>query len=120
MGTTTDIELIERLRARERELAARLERVKRDRRRSRGALDPDFAEQAVERQNDEVLDGLDVVEQRELVATRSALRRIDAGCFGICDECGGDVDPLRLEADPSVECCVRCAEAREAEQTARA
>ena len=106
-------ELRERLRAKETELSARLERVKSDRRRSRGPLDPDSGERAVERENDEVLDALDRIERGELATTRGALRRIDAGCFGSCDECGGDVDPLRLEADPSVERCIRCAESRE-------
>jgi DnaK suppressor protein len=107
-------ELRKRLSAKETELSARLERVKSERRRSRGPLDPDSGERAVERENDEVLDALDRIERGELDTTRAALRRIDAGGFGICDECGGDVDPLRLEADPSVERCIRCAESREA------
>ena len=107
------LELVERLKARHAELSARLRRVSADRSRRGRPLDPDFAEQAVERENDEVLDALDQVERGELEAIAAALRRIDAGCFGICDDCGDVIDPLRLEAQPAAECCLRCAEARE-------
>lgn len=113
MGEASDswlLELGEALRQREAELATRIARVQADRRRTSQPLDPDFEDQAVQRENDEVLDGLDHVERQELAATRIAIRRIDAGCFGICDACGRDVDPLRLEADPSVATCLACAE----------
>lgn len=112
-------ELAERLSIREAELVRRLEKVQADRRRTRGPLDPDFAEQAVERENDQVLDALDSLERGELVRTRAALRRLDAGCLGICDDCGEDIDPARMDVDPSVDSCIGCAEAREARGGAR-
>jgi len=106
--------LYERLRERRRVLSLRMKRVRDDRRRASGPLDPDFAEQAVQRENDEVLDVLSDAEQRELEQLDAALARIDSGCFGICDACGADIDPLRLEALPSADLCIECASQREA------
>ena len=91
-------ELVARLEIRRAELSARLARVSADRRRSEAPLDPDFEEQAVERENDEVLDALDVAERRELDSIEKVFRRLDEGCFGICDECGEGIDPRRLDA----------------------
>ncbi|MEZ4217772.1 MAG: TraR/DksA family transcriptional regulator [Myxococcota bacterium] len=105
--------LYERLRERRRALERRLGRVTGDRRREGGALDPDFAEQAVQRENDEVLDVLSDTERVELGHIDAALARIDAGCFGICDACGADIDPMRLDALPSADLCVDCATERE-------
>jgi len=107
-------ELIERLRRRRAEILERLERVRTDRRRAKAPLDPDFEEQAVELENDEVLDVLDDVERRELEAIEAALRRIDAGSFGICDDCGEAIEPRRLEVHPEASRCIACEQAREA------
>jgi DnaK suppressor protein len=43
-----------------------------------------------------------------------ALERIDEGDFGTCEECGEQIATARLELDPSVTLCIRCA--TEAEQ----
>ena len=107
--------LLERLRTRKLALEKRISRVSADRRRSKGALDPDFAEQAVQRENDEVLDALSEAEHKEITMISAALKRIDAGSFGLCDECGADIDRKRLEALPSAAYCIECAEAREEE-----
>ena len=42
-----------------------------------------------------------------------ALERIRQGSFGECAECGGDIEPRRLEAIPWARYCVKCQEARE-------
>ena len=39
----------------------------------------------------------------------AALRRIDEGEFGYCQDCGEDIGPKRLELDPTVPSCVSCA-----------
>jgi len=106
--------IIDQLRSRNRELGERLARVEADRRKAGGPLDPDFAEQAVERENDEVLDALVAAERGELARIGRALERIEADCFGICDDCGDEVDPGRLEALPEAALCLPCAEASEA------
>ena len=116
MNEATRIEpaLIAHLSAREKELTRRLERVKANRRRAKEPLAANLREQAIQRENDPVLDEIDDVERRELLRTRAALKRIDAGCFGICDDCGADIDPYRLEVDPAAANCIECAERREA------
>ncbi len=39
----------------------------------------------------------------------AALQRIDNGSFGICLQCGEDINPKRLEFDPSTPVCIECA-----------
>ncbi len=42
-----------------------------------------------------------------------ALRRIESGDFGLCDECGQDIEIKRLEARPTATLCVACKEEEE-------
>mgnify|MGYP006293093859 CR=1 FL=1 len=39
----------------------------------------------------------------------AALRRIDSGDFGLCVRCEEEIDPRRLEFDPTVLLCIDCA-----------
>ena len=39
----------------------------------------------------------------------SAIERIEEGDFGSCEECGEEIAAARLELDPSVTLCIRCA-----------
>lgn len=48
-----------------------------------------------------------------LARARKALERIDAGDYGHCAVCDEPIDPRRLEFDPTVEQCIRCAERAE-------
>ena len=41
---------------------------------------------------------------------RLALRRIEEGEYGWCEECGRDIPEARLEIDPAAEHCVACAQ----------
>jgi DnaK suppressor protein len=51
---------------------------------------------------------------RQMLKTLAqALERIRNGNFGECAECGGDIEPKRLEAIPWARYCVKCQEARE-------
>lgn len=53
---------------------------------------------------------------REVVLLRKiekALRKIDEGEFGICEECGEEIGVKRLEARPVADLCVRCKEEQE-------
>lgn len=45
----------------------------------------------------------------ELVRITAALKRIDAGNYGLCARCQEEIIAGRLEIDPSVLLCVRCA-----------
>ncbi len=42
-----------------------------------------------------------------------AIERIDAGTFGICEECGCPIPKMRLKALPFATLCVKCREAEE-------
>ncbi len=99
----------QRLEARLTQLMQRLHKVESDRRRQRNPLDPDWEEQAITRQNDEVLDGLDTEGHREIETIRAALNRLDSGSYGICISCGEPIAPARLEALPYAVQCIACA-----------
>lgn len=47
-------------------------------------------------------------EQQHLGLIESALRRIEAGTFGLCQTCGKPIAPERLEALPWANDCVDC------------
>jgi DnaK suppressor protein len=50
-------------------------------------------------------------EFNQLRAVRAALRRIQEGTFGTCQECEEDIHPKRLAAVPWATFCIRCQEA---------
>jgi len=87
----------------------RLEAIQDDRRRSKVPLDPDFADQASERQNDETLDALDQHGRDELAAIEAALDRLEAGTYGRCVHCGDPIGEKRLYAMPAAIACLSCA-----------
>lgn len=37
-----------------------------------------------------------------------ALRKIEEGTYGLCEKCGNQIDPQRLEAFPSATSCMDC------------
>jgi DnaK suppressor protein len=45
-------------------------------------------------------------ERQRIIA---ALKRLDEGEFGYCAVCGEDIEPKRLEHDPTVPNCIACA-----------
>ena len=56
------------------------------------------------------------IRERELnliFKIKSALKRIDEGTFGICEECGGPIDAKRLRARPVTTMCIDCKTAQE-------
>lgn len=72
--------------------------------------DADFEEQAVETQNNEVVEQIDREAQVELSQINKALERIEAGSYGECSNCGADISEQRLQALPHTDRCIRCAE----------
>lgn len=66
------------------------------------SLDCDIAVNAVER------------EAKELVSIREALDRIADGSYGICADCGEEINPKRLEALPFAILCIECKKKAEA------
>lgn len=94
--------------ARLEELRARLEKVD-------AALDepanPDLEDQAIELEDDEVLEGVGKAGQREIRLLEDALNRIEDGTYGECAQCGEQISDARLEAVPFAVLCKNCANA---------
>lgn len=100
----------QKLTARYAEIQARLARIVSDERRANKPLDADFAEQAVERENDEVLAALDGSIRAEMAQIEKTLARLDDDKYGVCETCGAAIAPKRLEALPHATRCVTCEE----------
>lgn len=47
--------------------------------------------------------------QRELDDLDTAIRRLEAGTYGVCQRCGQAIAPARLEARPDATLCIDCA-----------
>ena len=72
--------------------------------RTQDASDRDYAMSHLERNSDRL---------REV---QSALRRVAAGTFGVCDGCEENISPKRLAAIPWAPFCIVCQEAADREQ----
>ncbi len=72
-------------------------------------LDDDFAEQAIDRADDEALDAVEQSALAEIELITRALGRLETGTYGTCTACGGAIAPKRLEAMPAAGLCIRCA-----------
>lgn len=95
------------LQARRASLQARLARIKRDVTRGHSG---DSAEQAQERENDEVVDAIGNETRQSLLAVQVALDKIASGTYGECEACGEAIGIDRLQAIPEATRCVGCAE----------
>ena len=69
----------------------------------------DWEEQAVEREGDEVLEGMGVNGQMELRQIEAALHRIVEGEYGFCTKCGAEIGEERLDLLPHTPFCRACA-----------
>lgn len=69
----------------------------------------DWAEQAQERENDEVLESIAAETQESIVHLQAALARVADGSYGECETCGEAIDEARLQALPEATHCMRCA-----------
>lgn len=70
----------------------------------------DSAEQAQERENDEVVDAIGNETKQSLHAIQVALDRIADGSYGECEGCGEGIGEARLRAVPEATRCVNCAD----------
>jgi RNA polymerase-binding protein DksA len=58
--------------------------------------------------------GLVSNEQQVLYRINEALRRVDDGTYGKCEECGSNIKETRLKALPFATMCISCKEKDEA------
>ena len=69
----------------------------------------DWEELATAREGDEVLESIGVGSQEEMRAINAALLRIEAGSYGVCLRCGGNISEARLDLLPFTPFCKDCA-----------
>ena len=93
------------LRERRKELAARVSSIDAA---LQAPLSADFEEQAGDLEGQESLETIESVALKEIAAIDAALKRIAAGTYGICVECGAPIASKRLEAVPTALRCVSC------------
>ena len=92
------------------QLMARVQDITAEVRHEDKPLEKDFEEQAVETQNDQVLDALDDEARLELKQIDAALVRMDDGSYGECVACGNEIPVARLQAVPFADKCIDCAD----------
>lgn len=69
----------------------------------------DWAENAVEKEDDEVRFGIGMITKKEILEVENALHRIKTGEYGTCVVCGQPVNKTRLELLPQTPTCIQCA-----------
>lgn len=69
----------------------------------------DLNDQAIDIEDDEVLEGLGLAAQKEVGLLNLALERIEDGTYGICRKCDGPISDQRLNAVPYAPLCKACA-----------
>ena len=55
-------------------------------------------------------------ERRLISKIKDALKRLELGAFGICEECGEDISDKRLKARPVTTRCINCKTNQENEE----
>jgi len=69
---------------------------------------PDTADLAVQDADGDQQISLMEIRNQEREQMEEALRRLDEGCYGICDDCGREIGEGRLKAVPFARRCVEC------------
>lgn len=106
MDDKLNARLRETMETRKSELNERIAKIKKD---IASGLDADSEEQATQLENQEVLDSLANEATSEVAQINKALQRMDQGEYGVCTECGEEIDDRRLEARPFALRCIDCA-----------
>ena len=70
----------------------------------------DIVDRANNHYNRELMFSLSDTERQRLLQIEDALRRMDEGSYGRCANCGGPINPLRLDAVPWTRFCIDCQE----------
>jgi len=97
------------LKARRSELEHRSAQVRSDIRHESDPLVADFADQATQRENDEVLAQIGDSAVIEIAQIRHALARLERGEYRYCAQCGEEIAAERLRVIPYTDRCTSCA-----------
>jgi len=80
---------------------------------------PDLGDQASAETDRNFMLRLRGREQRLLKKIEQAIERVEAGIFGICEDCGNEINVQRLEARPVTTMCIDCKTLQEEEERLR-
>ena len=69
----------------------------------------DLGDQAVDREDDELFEGVGAAAQKEVGLLNAALGRIADKTYGTCLSCGEEISDARLKAVPYAPLCKTCA-----------
>ncbi|MEO8019787.1 MAG: TraR/DksA C4-type zinc finger protein [Pseudomonadota bacterium] len=90
------------------QLRERLSKVRGHLRHEAGESPDDFFDIAMLEQNDEVLRAVEKSASAELTHLDSALTRMDEGTFALCECCGKEIEPDRMQVVPYTTACQAC------------
>jgi RNA polymerase-binding transcription factor DksA len=88
------------------ELTTSLQRIEDD---LEQPLPADLEDQAIDLEDDEVLEGIGRANAQEVRLLQNALKRIADGSYGIRGKCGEPISPARLDAVLYAMICRNCA-----------
>jgi len=71
--------------------------------------DPNFADSSQVTAERGETEALVTTLANNLIDVEHALARLDAGTYGACETCGGEIGAARLEAMPAARYCITCA-----------
>jgi DnaK suppressor protein len=106
LDMTKNDDIAKALNARLSELAGRVAEIDSE---LRKPLSADSEDRATDLENQDALEGIEHSEIQEIQQIEEALKRIAEGTYGVCTQCGVDIDPKRLKALPMATKCISCA-----------
>ena len=92
------------------DVVLRMDAIHKDTHHTEEPVEKDFAEQVVQRENEDVLNALGEEARQTVTLINNALQRIESGDFGYCLSCGEAIAEERLNIVPYAEYCVKCAD----------
>ena len=92
------------------DLTSRLNDIEKDIHHKESPVSADFAEQATESENAEVLAALEDETSATIANIKNSLKRMEEGSYGICAVCGIDIPDERIKALPYTDKCFECAD----------
>ncbi len=92
------------------DLTSRLNDIEKDIHHKEQPVSADFAEQATESENDEVLAALEDETTATINNIKHALKRMEDGSYGSCAICGIEIPEERIKALPYTDKCFECAD----------
>ena len=102
-----------RLLDRKEQLQDIVSRAEQDGREADGEIANDIADKATNSYNKEFLFKKSNDDRFILQLIQEALERVDAGEYGVCVACGGEMQPKRIDAVPWARHCIECQKKQE-------